>query len=323
MKTHLTNFDRAENTVVTTTTKAIIYFGSRHEDLVEIKRIFPTIACPGCKSAIRKQFSHFVQPRCFGCQRKAIFESVYVLYKDERREHTAAPVSVRDVRAVRLLLEDIHEHSDWWLGDSVVYSDLVLLFLPGMLANVARAISLSGRDEREFGYQSFTYAMMFRDKHRSINATARAASDEISVTFWEAGIVCATKSDKRHEALDFLSKLAEDERAKGDVGTYSELETMAIAENDGTFSDSNNLDTGNGLCVRHDVQFQMLQICFNKEENDRANMCANCGKTEEELLRCSRCSNMFYCSKACQRTDWKQHKRSECRSKADADASEH
>lgn len=249
---------------------------------------------------------------------------MYVLYKDERREHTAAPVSVRDVRAVRLLLEDIHEHSDWWFGDSLVYSDLLLFFLAGMLANVARAISLSGPDEREFGYQSFTYAMMFRAKHRSINTnTARAASDAVSVTFLEAGIVCATKSDKRHEALDFLSKLAEDEREKGNVGQYSELEAMAIAENDGTFSDSNHCDTGNGLCLRHDVQFQMLQMCFNKEENDRAKMCANCGETKEKLLSCTRCSSISYCSKTCQRTDWKQHKRSECRPKADADALEH
>ncbi|TCD63309.1 hypothetical protein EIP91_005690 [Steccherinum ochraceum] len=45
--------------------------------------------------------------------------------------------------------------------------------------------------------------------------------------------------------------------------------------------------------------------------------CAQCGaqkgsSTGEELLRCSRCKNVFYCSKECQKAAWKQHK-SACR----------
>lgn len=33
---------------------------------------------------------------------------------------------------------------------------------------------------------------------------------------------------------------------------------------------------------------------------------------ESKLLRCSRCKNMWYCSKTCQVDDWKRHKRMEC-----------
>jgi len=39
--------------------------------------------------------------------------------------------------------------------------------------------------------------------------------------------------------------------------------------------------------------------------------CANCGvleKSEKQFKKCSRCGFVFYCSKACQRNDWKNHK---------------
>ncbi|KAF2472605.1 uncharacterized protein BDR25DRAFT_15762 [Lindgomyces ingoldianus] len=44
-------------------------------------------------------------------------------------------------------------------------------------------------------------------------------------------------------------------------------------------------------------------------------MCATCGfssliATGPPLLRCSRCQAVYYCSKACQRADWKSHKAS-------------
>merc|ERR1712098_568478 len=39
--------------------------------------------------------------------------------------------------------------------------------------------------------------------------------------------------------------------------------------------------------------------------------CASCGvleKSEKEFQKCSRCGFVFYCSKACQRNDWQNHK---------------
>jgi len=39
--------------------------------------------------------------------------------------------------------------------------------------------------------------------------------------------------------------------------------------------------------------------------------CANCGvmeKSEKQFQKCSRCGFVFYCSKACQRNDWQNHK---------------
>merc|ERR1712098_496274 len=39
--------------------------------------------------------------------------------------------------------------------------------------------------------------------------------------------------------------------------------------------------------------------------------CANCGvleKSEKEFQKCSRCGFVFYCSKACQKSDWPNHK---------------
>merc|ERR1712098_229007 len=39
--------------------------------------------------------------------------------------------------------------------------------------------------------------------------------------------------------------------------------------------------------------------------------CTNCGvleKSEKEFQKCSRCRFVFYCSKACQRNDWQNHK---------------
>merc|ERR1712098_572768 len=39
--------------------------------------------------------------------------------------------------------------------------------------------------------------------------------------------------------------------------------------------------------------------------------CANCGvleKSEKQFQKCSRCGFVFYCSKACQKSDWPNHK---------------
>ena len=42
--------------------------------------------------------------------------------------------------------------------------------------------------------------------------------------------------------------------------------------------------------------------------------CATCGKhqTQLQLKKCGRCKAVFYCSVACQKNDWKQHK-TECK----------
>lgn len=40
--------------------------------------------------------------------------------------------------------------------------------------------------------------------------------------------------------------------------------------------------------------------------------CHGCGKQAAGLLRCARCRGAAYCSKACQRAHWPQHKREGC-----------
>eukprot|EP00164_Ancoracysta_twista_P008132 GFYU01011679.1.p1 GENE.GFYU01011679.1~~GFYU01011679.1.p1 ORF type:complete len:228 (-),score=36.11 GFYU01011679.1:72-755(-) len=40
-----------------------------------------------------------------------------------------------------------------------------------------------------------------------------------------------------------------------------------------------------------------------------ADKCTNCGKSAENLLRCAKCKNAFYCDRDCQKSDWKYHKR--------------
>ena len=43
--------------------------------------------------------------------------------------------------------------------------------------------------------------------------------------------------------------------------------------------------------------------------------CAACGKVGVKLLRCATCKTVWYCSRACQRSDWKVHKR-DCNARA-------
>jgi hypothetical protein len=52
-------------------------------------------------------------------------------------------------------------------------------------------------------------------------------------------------------------------------------------------------------------------------KSDTSEICAGCKKklhfsisTAEALKRCARCKETFYCSRECQKTDWKSHKKS-------------
>eukprot|EP00727_Mastigamoeba_balamuthi_P004399 m51a1_g13958 hypothetical protein (198) ;mRNA; f:949106-949893 len=40
----------------------------------------------------------------------------------------------------------------------------------------------------------------------------------------------------------------------------------------------------------------------------QGHLCAVCGKTQSAMMRCSRCRTVEYCSAACQKQDWPQHK---------------
>ncbi|VDC07636.1 unnamed protein product [Peniophora sp. CBMAI 1063] len=52
------------------------------------------------------------------------------------------------------------------------------------------------------------------------------------------------------------------------------------------------------------------EILSYKEEERSVKVCRHCGirDVQKALFRCSRCQYMFYCSKACQKADWKTHK---------------
>merc|ERR1712166_136397 len=50
------------------------------------------------------------------------------------------------------------------------------------------------------------------------------------------------------------------------------------------------------------------------EANERA--CAHCGDSGPQLLRCSRCKEVWYCTQKCQKAGWKQHKK-DCGQQAD------
>merc|ERR1712034_221544 len=58
---------------------------------------------------------------------------------------------------------------------------------------------------------------------------------------------------------------------------------------------------------------EVEKIKFHKHHGNKRALvkCASCGvseKSEKHFQKCSRCGFVFYCSKACQRNDWNQHK---------------
>lgn len=58
---------------------------------------------------------------------------------------------------------------------------------------------------------------------------------------------------------------------------------------------------------------------YKDKDLHKAKQCHVCAKTEKspdgtiiKLLSCSRCMKIFYCSRECQKVDWKRHKTSTC-----------
>jgi len=93
---------------------------------------------------------------------------------------------------------------------------------------------------------------------------------------------------------------------------------------------SHLLESPKALDAKIQEAVRVLKAHWEKENNipSHNNMTSNahtCGNVncsnkkgagnhsnESKLLRCSRCKNMWYCSKSCQVDDWKRHKRMEC-----------
>ena len=81
------------------------------------------------------------------------------------------------------------------------------------------------------------------------------------------------------------------------------------------------LNFNQGYISKHDhsknIQMHYI-ICvdclkdMNPEKYREMRQCRSCLKSEYKILLCSKCKCMRYCSKECQKKDWKRHK-SECR----------
>ena len=52
--------------------------------------------------------------------------------------------------------------------------------------------------------------------------------------------------------------------------------------------------------------FESLVHCINNEF--KSQFCDNCRKRSDQLKKCSKCHQMYYCDKECQQNDWKCHK---------------
>uniref|UniRef100_K1R9X6 Uncharacterized protein n=1 Tax=Magallana gigas TaxID=29159 RepID=K1R9X6_MAGGI len=46
---------------------------------------------------------------------------------------------------------------------------------------------------------------------------------------------------------------------------------------------------------------------------NRRNVCSFCGEESPDLLKCSRCKEMYYCSRDCQRGHWREGHREDCK----------
>jgi len=59
----------------------------------------------------------------------------------------------------------------------------------------------------------------------------------------------------------------------------------------------------------HDLMANLITSWINAESEERFKICSVCYKyTKNEMKKCSRCKEIWYCSEACQKKDWGQHK---------------
>ena len=54
------------------------------------------------------------------------------------------------------------------------------------------------------------------------------------------------------------------------------------------------------------ARFEPLAHCIKDEF--KSMFFDNCGKRSDQLKKCSKCNQMYYCDKECQQNDWKCHK---------------
>ncbi|CAG2112524.1 unnamed protein product, partial [Medioppia subpectinata] len=60
-----------------------------------------------------------------------------------------------------------------------------------------------------------------------------------------------------------------------------------------------------------DVITQDIPFIHILHDEYKDNYCDNCVQRSDQLKRCAKCLHMYYCSKECQKNDWKYHK-NEC-----------
>lgn len=69
--------------------------------------------------------------------------------------------------------------------------------------------------------------------------------------------------------------------------------------------------------IKHMILAPIRMGCTAPDKTARVALwaCANCGSQETAVMqykKCGRCEKVHYCSRACQRQHWKEHKKSGC-----------